>query len=256
MTGLWIDINADAGESFGRWTLGNDAEFLRHVSSVNVACGYHAGDPVNMRATLELAREYDIAAGAHPGLPDLLGFGRRTMTADRQELVDYCLYQIGALDALARDVGIGLHHVKPHGALYKMCADDPELSRALALAVRRYDPRLYLVLIDGPGADAAEATGARIAREAFIDLDYDEAGNLIVVRQSAGIPPAVVAERALRVVRDGELALLGGGIRKVDVMTLCLHGDRPNSVEVARAVQAALSEAGIEMSPMSARVAA
>jgi UPF0271 protein len=254
MTGLQIDINADAGESFGRWALGDDAEFLRHVSSVNIACGYHAGDPVNMRATLKLARDYNIAAGAHPGLPDLLGFGRRVLAADRGELVDYCLYQIGALEALARDIGIGLRHVKPHGALYKMCADDPELSTALAQAIRRYDPQMWLVLIDGPGADAAEATGVRIAREAFIDLNYDEDGNLIVERQPAGIEPGTVAQRARRVVESGELGLLGGGTRRVRAMTLCLHGDRSNSTEVARTVKAALVSAGIAMRPMHAQV--
>ena len=250
MTDLQIDINADAGESYGRWILGDDATFLQHVSSVNIACGFHAGDPSNMRTTLELAKQYSIAVGAHPGLPDLLGFGRRVIAADHSELVDYCLYQIGALEALARDVGVELRHVKPHGALYKMCADDPELSACLGQAIRHYDPEMFLVLIDGVGADAAAAAGARVAREAFIDLNYDAKGPLIVERYSSGLEPKVVAKRALRAVQKGELVLSDGTVKKVNAITLCLHGDRPNSVAVARCVQAALSAASITMAPL------
>lgn len=246
-----IDINADAGESFGRWSLGSDETFLPHVSSVNIACGFHAGDPVTMRRTVQIAKRHGLGVGAHPGLPDLLGFGRRIMAIDTEELIDAILFQIGALTAIAATEGVALAHVKPHGALYKMLSMDPKLSAAVGAAIYKLDPRLYLVLLAGPGADAAEAVGVRVVREAFIDLDYDADGGLIVERIVAPYEPEKVAQRALRLLCEGLLRTRAGTDIRVDAKTICLHGDRPNSSDVAQTVKAALVAAGITIAPMA-----
>lgn len=247
---LSIDINGDAGESYGRWTLGDDASFLPHVSSVNIACGFHGGDPSTMRQTVRIAKAAGIAIGAHPGFPDLMGFGRRMMTIAPDEMVDYTLYQIGALAAIARSEGMTIAHVKPHGAFYKACSIDMALSRAIGVAIATYDPAMFLVLLAGPGADAAEAAGARVAREAFIDLDYDAEGGLIIERIAKPRDPALVAQRAVRVVKEGKLAKIDGSDMDVAVSTLCLHGDRANSAEVARVVKQTLLANGIAVSPL------
>lgn len=247
---LSIDINGDAGESFGRWTLGDDAAFLPHVSSVNIACGYHGGDPTTMRQTVRIAKAAGIAIGAHPSFPDLMGFGRRMMTVAPDEMADITLYQIGALAAIARAEGMTLSHVKPHGAFYKACSIDMALSKAIGAAIASYDPSLFLVLLAGPGADAAEAAGARVAREAFIDLDYDADGGLIIERVAKPRDPALVAQRAVRVVKEGRLTKIDGRDMDVAASTLCLHGDRVNSAEVARVVKQTLEANGIAVTPL------
>ena len=246
---LSIDINGDAGESYGRWTLGDDQSFLPHVSSVNIACGFHGGDPSTMRQTVRIAKAAGIAIGAHPAFPDLMGFGRRMMTVAPDEMADMTLYQVGALAAIARTEGMKVAHVKPHGAFYKACSIDMTLSKAIGAAVVAYDPSLFLVLLAGPGADAAESAGARVAREAFIDLDYDD-GGLIIERVPRPRDPAVVAQRAVRVVKDGKLSKLDGRDMDVAVSTLCLHGDRANSAEVARVVKETLKANGIALEPL------
>lgn len=247
----FIDINADAGESFGRWSLGSDETFLPHVSSVNVACGFHAGDPVTMRRTVQIAKRHGLGVGAHPGLPDLLGFGRRVMSIEAGELVDGVLFQIGALAAIAATEGVSLAHVKPHGALYKMLSLDPALSAAVGASICRLDPKLFLVLLAGPGADAAETAGARVVREAFVDLDYDADGGLIIERIATPREPADVARRALRLIREGRLRTTSSTDILVDAKTICLHGDRPNSSDVAREVKTTLEAAGITIRPLA-----
>lgn len=247
---LSIDINGDAGESYGRWTLGDDASFLPHVSSVNIACGFHGGDPSTMRQTVRIAKAAGIGIGAHPGFPDLMGFGRRMMTIAPDEMVDYTLYQIGALAAIARSEGMTIAHVKPHGAFYKACSIDMALSKAIGAAIAAYDPAMFLVLLAGPGADAAEAAGARVAREAFIDLDYDAVGGLIIERIAKPRDPALVAQRAVRAVREGKLTKIDGSDMNVAVSTLCLHGDRANSAEVAKVVKETLLSNGIAVAPL------
>lgn len=247
---LSVDINGDAGESYGRWTLGDDAAFLPHVSSVNIACGFHGGDAATMRATVRIAKAAGIAIGAHPSFPDLMGFGRRMMTIAPDEMADYTLYQLGALAAIARSEGMSIAHVKPHGAFYKACSIDMALSKAIGAAIASYDPSLFLMLLAGPGADAAEAAGARGAREAFIDLDYDADGGLIIERVAKLRDPSEVAQRAIRVVREGKLAKIDGSDMDVKVSTLCLHGDRANSAEVARVVKETLKANGIAVAPL------
>ena len=247
----FIDINADAGESFGRWSLGSDETFLPHVSSVNVACGFHAGDPVTMRRTVQIAKQHGLGVGAHPGLPDLLGFGRRTMSMEPDELVDAVLFQIGALAAIAATEGIALAHVKPHGALYKMLSLDAKLSAAVGAAIARLDRNLFLLLLAGAGADAAEAAGARVVREAFVDLDYDGDGGLIVERVATPRDPDAVAERAVLLVREGRLTTTAGTDMTLSVKTICLHGDRPNSSLVASTVKRTLEANGITIAPLA-----
>lgn len=248
---LSVDINADAGESFGRWALGSDETFLPHVSSVNIACGFHAGDPVTMRKTVQIAKRHGLGVGAHPGLPDLLGFGRRVIAMDADELVDAVLFQIGALSAIAATEGVKLAHVKPHGALYKMLSLDPALSAAVGAAIAKLDARLFVVLLAGAGADAAEAAGARVVREAFVDLDYDADGGLVIERIATPRDPDDVAARAVRLVREKRLRTRAGTDIAVDARTICLHGDRPNSTDVARTVKRALETAGITVAPLA-----
>jgi UPF0271 protein len=244
-----LDINADAGESFGRWELGHDAKLMDHVTSVNVAAGFHAGDPATMRVAARAAHAHGIQLGVHPGLPDLVGFGRRSMALTPEEAADLCIYQYGALSAIAAGEGARVEHVKPHGSLYGLIAKSAEHGVAVSRAIRTIDPDLILVLMDGAGADAAEASGARVIREAFVDLDYADDGSLIIERVKTRRDPDDVAERALRIA-NGTLRTLGGRELPTRARTICIHGDVDNAVEVARAVRARLAASGIEVSPM------
>lgn len=249
-----IDINADLGESFGRWRLGDDREVMRSVSSVNIACGFHAGDPATMRESLELAASAGVAAGAHPGLPDLLGFGRRRMEVAPRDVADYVIYQVGALLATAATLGVTVTHVKPHGALYTMLPEHPEAAEAVARALIALDPALPLVLLDGPAADAAEAVGAVVAREAFVDADYSPDGRLLLHTIATPHPPEEVAARAVSITR-GRLITQDGEL-PVRAHTICLHGDAPGAPEIGRAVRAALEAAGVAVLPLPATLAA
>jgi UPF0271 protein len=246
-----IDLNADMGESFGRWSLGDDAGLMPYVSSANIACGGHAGDPATMRATTALAADHGVQIGAHVGFPDLLGFGRRRMAFSPQEVRDLALFQIGALQAFAVAAGTTVGHVKPHGALYTMVSADPELATAVAEAIREADPSLVLLLLGDPGVSAARAAGVEAVNEAFPDLAYTPEGELVIERTKQAWDPDRVAERALRLARDGELDAQDGSTLRVDAPTLCLHGDAPNAVDVARIVRTRLDDAGFAVRPLS-----
>ena len=246
-----IDVNVDMGESFGRWTLGDDAGVMPFISSASIACGFHAGDPGTMRATVALALEHGVQLGAHVALPDLLGFGRRQMTVSPDDLTDYCTYQIGALAAFVRAEGGRLRHVKPHGALYAMCSRDPELAEAVARSVAEVDPDLLLLLLRDDFADTVARHGVRLVGEAFVDLDYDADGNLIIEPVKTARDPEEVAARTLRLVRDHRLEKIDGSALEVDVPTVCLHGDAPNAADVARVVKQRLDAAGIAVTPLA-----
>lgn len=247
----YIDLNADAGESFGAWRLGNDAELLPQLSSVNLACGFHAGDPLTMQKSVALALKHNVAVGAHPGFRDLAGFGRRDLAASADEVYADVLYQVGALGAFLRPLGGTLHHVKPHGALYlKMLTHEPT-AEAVVRAVRDFGPELPLVGLAGPGGERfvkiAEQLGMRVVLEAFPDRGYTEGGGL-VPRSAPGAlvaDPDEVAARALRMARDGEVETLSGKRLQLHAQTLCLHGDAPHAPAAARAVRRALGAAGI-----------
>jgi 5-oxoprolinase (ATP-hydrolysing) subunit A len=250
-----IDLNADMGEGFGVYPLGRDAELLAVVTSANVACGFHAGDPSVMDRTVALAVQARVAVGAHPGFPDLRGFGRRRVDADPAEVERDVLYQVGALQAFARAHGTRVAHVKPHGALYNQAAEDERLARAIARGVARAGRDLVLVGLASTAVmrAAAEAEGLRFAAEAFADRRY-EANGTLQSRQVAGsvvTDPAAAAAQAVRIARDGTVEAVDGTEVRLRADTLCLHGDNPEAVANARAVRQALERAGIEVRALS-----
>ncbi|GAA4879380.1 5-oxoprolinase subunit PxpA [Saccharopolyspora cebuensis] len=245
-----IDLNADAGESFGRWRLGDDERLIPLVTSVNVACGWHAGDAATMRRSVRLAADGGTSVGAHPGFPDLTGFGRRALAMSPREAADACLYQFGALRAIADSMGVPVRHVKPHGALYGLTIKDEAVAEAVADAVAEAAPGVRIVLLAGPTADRVAAKGYPVVREAFADLDYDDAGHIIIEPDPVAKDPARCAEQAIAVLR-GEVTSVGGTAIAVDADTLCLHGDRPNSVEVARAILDRFEAEGVRTAPLS-----
>jgi UPF0271 protein len=242
-----ININCDMGEGFGRWTLGDDAGIMPLVPTANIATGFHAGDPSIMRRTARLAREAGVDIGAHVALPDLLGFGRRRMDIGAQELQDAMTYQIGAMGAFARSVGGDLSHVKPHGVLYAMAGQNEELGRAVLTAVRDYDPDLIVILPGQMSREIGRDLGVRVVPEAYCDLAYHPDGYPVVERMKQAWDPEEVARRALRIVLEQRGEAVDGTPLDLDMKTICLHGDAPNSVEVARTVRRRLAEAGVEV---------
>jgi UPF0271 protein len=249
-----IDLNADVGESFGAYAIGADAELFALVTSANVACGFHAGDPGVMDRTVGLAVRAGVAVGAHPGHLDLRGFGRRAIAAEPVEIERDVLYQVGALTAFARAHGAKLTHVKPHGALYNQAATDDAVARAVARGVARADRGLVLVGLCTTTAmrRAAEAEGLRFAGEAFADRRYHADGTL-QPRHVAGsviTDPAQAAAQALRIAREGVVDVPGGATVRLCAQTLCVHGDNPSALQNARAVRRALDDAGIEVAAL------
>lgn len=245
-----VVINADAGESFGPWVMGQDEALLPHVGAVNVACGFHGGDPVVLLRTVELAARLGVSVGAHPGYPDLQGFGRRPMELSPEEVEAFVLFQLGAVEAACRACGVPMTHVKVHGALYNRACDDPATAKAVVRAVARFDPALVLVALSGSVmAEEAERAGLAVAREAFPDRGYAPNGRLLPRERPGAMvdDPQVAARRAVRMVRDGLVEAADGSVLAVRADTLCIHGDHPRAPEVAAAVRAALQEAGVEV---------
>ncbi len=246
---LRIDLNCDLGESFGRYTLGEDVAMMKLVTSANVACGFHAGDPAVMARTVALAKAQGVALGAHPGYPDLQGFGRREMRLSPQEAAQIVLYQIGALTGFAYQAGLTLRHVKLHGALYHQAAQNPELAMAIAQVVHGFDPRLILVGLAGSELiRQGMAAGLQVANEGFPDRAYLPDGALMPRSQEGAVitAPESVARNALRLVREG-ITVNGDQVR---VDTLCLHGDNPEAVENAKAVCRMLDAENVEIRPL------
>ncbi|MGI5839609.1 MAG: LamB/YcsF family protein [bacterium] len=250
---LTVDLNCDMGESFGTYQIGSDAKIVGYISSVNIACGFHAGDPAVLRKTVLLAREHGKTIGAHPGYPDLPGFGRRNMELSEQEVEVIMLYQIGALNAFCRAAGVPLRHVKPHGALYNQAAKDKKLAGAVARSVKAFDPGLILVGLAGSEMiTAGLAAGLAVAGEAFADRNYHADGSLVSRRDPRGIinDPNRVAERVVRMVREGLVETVEGTDLPLHFNTICLHGDTPGAVILAAAVSERLRAAGIEISSL------
>jgi UPF0271 protein len=255
MVTLEIDLNCDAGESFGPWPMGDDDTLIPLMTSVSVACGAHAGDPQVMRRTIELAGRHGVAVGAHPGYPDLQGFGRRSLGLGPSEVRDWLLAQIGALAAIARACGVALRHVKPHGALYNAAADDAVLAEAVAEAVRLFDPALILIARAGSiQVEAGRAAGLQVAEEAFADRGYDAGGRLLPRADPAALvrDPAAAAHRAVEMVSRGGVLAADGTWVALRPRTLCVHSDTPGAAAIAAAVRAALVGAGMRLVPMSA----
>jgi 5-oxoprolinase (ATP-hydrolysing) subunit A len=240
-----IDINCDMGESYGAWKMGADAEVMPFVSSANIACGFHGGDPATIRQTVKLAVEHGVAVGAHPSLPDLPGFGRRAMKISAQDMYDLVVYQAGAVEAFARAAGVRLHHVKCHGALYNMAASDEGLADAMARAVKDLGGGVILyALSNSRMMEAGKNLGIPVAGEVFADRGYAEDGTLTPRGKPGAMieDAAVAAERALAMVEKGYVVSLSGKPVPVSADTLCLHGDQPGAVSFAKAIRKAFSE--------------
>ncbi|GAB3297668.1 LamB/YcsF family protein [Hymenobacter humi] len=245
-----VDLNCDMGESFGAWTLGNDAALMPFITSANIACGFHAGDPAVMKQTVRAALRHGVALGAHPGLPDLVGFGRRNMDISAEEAFDMTVYQLGALAAVARAEGGQLHHLKPHGALYNMAATNAALAEAIAEAVYKVQPELTLYGLAGSElTKAGEKIGLKTAHEVFADRTYQANGTLTPRRQpDALITSADVAiAQVLRMVQEGQVRTQQGLDVAIRADTVCLHGDGAHALEFAQRLNTVLREAGVQL---------
>ena len=250
-----VDLNADMGESYGVYTLGDDDALLQSVTSANIACGFHAGDPGTMARAVASCVAHGVAVGAHPGLPDLSGFGRRALAVTPAEVRDLMTYQIGALAAFAARHGQRLQHVKPHGALYTMAERDPVLAAAIAEAVRDADAGLILMgLSGGVLVEAGRALGLHVVHEVFADRSYAPDGTLTPRSQPGSVlhDPAQVAARIVRLVTEGKIAALDGSDLTPIADTICLHGDSPGAAQLAAAVRQALEAAGVAVRPLGA----
>lgn len=250
-----IDFNCDMGESFGSYKLGQDEEVIKYITSANVACGFHAGDPQWMRHTVKLAEEHGVGIGAHPSFPDLQGFGRRNMVVTSAEAKDDVTYQIGALKAFTRDHK--LQHVKPHGAMYNMAVDGGDLAKAINEAVLEIDPEMILIVLAGSSwAGVAREMGLRVATEAFADRALNPDGTLVSRSKPGSVIHDLdeVVERSLKMVTEGRATAINGEEVEVQADTLCLHGDTPGAVEMARAVRNGLRDAGVEIVCLSEMV--
>jgi 5-oxoprolinase (ATP-hydrolysing) subunit A len=245
-----VDLNSDLGEGYGRWALGDDAAMLEVVTSANVACGFHAGDPATIERTVGTAVERGVAVGAQVSYPDLAGFGRREIDVAPGDLTADVLYQLGALEAFAKAAGSRVRYVKPHGALYNRIARDPVQAAAVVEAIRRYDPALPLLTLPGSAAmEAAQEAGVPTVAEGFADRAYTGEGRLVSRREPGAVlhDPERVAARAVVMATEGRVETIDGGQVEVEVRSLCVHGDTPGAVDLARAVRAALEEAGVAL---------
>lgn len=246
-----IDLNCDLGESFGAYRMGMDEEVLPYISSANIACGFHASDPLTMERSVRLAVSHGVAVGAHPGFPDLVGFGRRNLAASPREVKAMVQYQIGALDAFCRAAGTRLHHVKPHGALYNMAARDEALAMSIAEAIAEIDPDLILLSLAGSRmTEAGKKLGLRTANEVFADRAYEEDGTLVArSREGAMISsgPAAI-ERVIQIIRSGTVTAITGKSISLHADSVCVHGDGPAALEFVRSLRKAFADAGIEVS--------
>ncbi len=251
-----IDLNCDMGESFGNYTIGRDDEVMPYITSANIACGWHAGDPLVMDAAIRAARTHKVGAGAHPGYPDLMGFGRRKMALTPEEIKSYLIYQIGALQAFCRVHGVTLQHVKPHGALYLDAVENPETARAVSEAIMSLDPALKFVALAGKKGETmrrvGEELGLQVVFEAFPDRAYTPEGTLMPRNQPGAVvsDPEKVAARALDMAHGFVIASDGSRII-LDVQTLCVHGDNRKAVNLVKEIRARLEADGVAVAPMA-----
>jgi UPF0271 protein len=243
-----IDLNSDLGESFGAWTMGMDSEVMAHISSSNIACGWHAGDAEVMVKTVRAAKAKGVAVGAHPGYPDLLGFGRRNMACTTDELYAYTLYQVGALKSICESEGLELQHVKPHGAMYNQAAKDPKLAEAIVRAVKSAGKGIILLGLANSAFEAACAgLGVPFASEAFADRGYMPDGSLVPRSQPGAFihDPDEAAARMVKLVKEGVVATPDGQELKLKAHSICMHGDSPEAVKMAEVVRAAMEKNGV-----------
>lgn len=243
-----VDLNSDLGEGFGPWTIGDgvDAQLMPLISSANIATGFHAGDPNIMSRTVELAKQHGVGIGAHPGFRDLVGFGRRHITAPAAELVNDMLYQLGALREFARLHGLALQHIKPHGALYMHLARDEEAARLFVETLQRVDPTLLLFCMDGSATCRwAEALGQPVVREFYADREYDVTGSIVFIRRVTAWDPDQVAEKVLRACREGQVRTVNGQDIPIRFDSICIHSDTPGALALVQRTRERLAAAGI-----------
>lgn len=248
-----VDLNCDMGESFGAWRMGDDEHVLPHITSANVACGFHAGDPRVMARTVRRAKELGVAVGAHPSFPDLVGFGRRNLDVTPEEARTDVLYQIGALSAFCRAEGVPLQHVKPHGQLNNLALENRTLAEAIVDGVLAYDPNLIFVAYGGELARVAEARGLRVGHEVFADRAYNPDGSLVSRRVPGAVihDPERVVERAVQMVLDGRVRAHDGSWLELPVETICVHGDTPGAADLVQKLRSALEAAGVAVVPLA-----
>jgi UPF0271 protein len=252
---MMVDLNSDLGESFGVWKMGMDEEVMSHITSANVACGWHAGDSETMIKTVKAAKAKGVAVGAHPGYPDLLGFGRRNMTCTPDELYAYTLYQVGALAAVCLSEGVALQHVKPHGAMYNQAAKDPKGALAIARAIKACGSGIILLgLANSEFEGAAAEAGVPFAAEAFADRGYMPDGSLVPRSQKGAFvhDPDEAGRRMVRLVKDGVVETPDGQTVTLSAKSICLHGDNPAAVKMAAAVREALEKSGVQVRSLGA----
>lgn len=250
-----MDINSDLGESFGAWRMGDDAAMLDIVTSANVACGFHAGDPAGILQTLKNAASRGVAVGAHVAYPDLVGFGRRNMDPSSAELVGDVVYQIGALQGLAKAAGTQVRYVKPHGALYNTIAHDARQAGDVITAIQAIDPSLTLMVLAGsPLVQWARERGLRVVQEAFADRAYNDDGSLVSRRLHGAVlhDAGQIAERMLQLVQTGEITSITGQRIQLQADSICVHGDSPGAVEMARCIRQRLQQADVSLQPFVA----
>jgi UPF0271 protein len=250
---MTIDLNCDLGEGFGAWEMGNDAAMIELATSVNIACGFHAGDADTMRKTVDLAKARGVSIGAHPGYRDLHGFGRRPVAGlTAAEIENLVAYQIGALQAIATLAGHKVTHVKAHGALSNVACEDDMTARAIASAIKAVDRNLiFVVLANSKLVAAGDAAGLPMAHEIFADRAYEDDGSLVSRRKPGAVlhDPAQIAQRVVRMVQDGAVISVSGKAIKMRMDTVCIHGDTPGAVEIGRGVRQALKDSGIQVAP-------
>ncbi len=248
-----MDINCDMGESFGNWKMGDDEGMMPYITTANVACGFHASDPVTMIGTVKLANQHKISVGAHPGLPDLLGFGRRTMNITPEDAYAYVVYQVGALQASLATQGMRLHHIKPHGAFYSVLKAQAELAEAVAEAIEKLSdsPMLYWPAPTSAALPSAcKKRGIRVVGEIYPDLHYAADGSLVIQRHKQATDVRFACAQVKRYVESGNVEAMDGSLVALDAESLCIHGDGPNSVAVAQAIQKTLQEIGCQIQPV------
>jgi UPF0271 protein len=253
---IQIDMNSDVGESFGAYKIGLDEEVIPHITSANIACGYHAGDPGVMKKTVALAKKWGVEVGAHPGFPDLMGFGRRNMDATLEEIQDYVVFQMGALQAFSFTQGLKLQHVKAHGALYNMAVSNPKIWETMAEAVAGIDREIILVVLASSKKESllemGKRYGIRIAFEAFPDRAYQKDGSLTPRRIQGAVihDHEVVAKRALKMALEGKVIAIDGTEIELQADTLCVHGDNPAAVQMVKKIREGLMAAGVDVTSM------
>jgi len=248
-----VDLNSDIGESFGDYKLGLDGEVIKYISSANIACGFHAGDPIVMAKTVKLAVNENVSIGAHPGFLDLMGFGRREMKLSKEEAKNYVKYQIGALWAFAQSNGAKLQHVKPHGGLYNMAANDSELAMAIAEAVYEVDKNLILVgLANSKLIRAGKDIGLKVANEVFADRAYNPDGTLVSRKKEGSMihDTNIAITRVLRMVKEGKVEAITGEDIDIQADSICVHGDNPKAVDFVNEIRKALENEGIKIMSM------